>query len=781
MTALTNPTILTIDDAGIAQMMQVAIDGNIHQLAAVPCLGPTYVAWRRGGNMLRSHWHYPADLGEIFQGIADESIAPAASRPVIDTLEVCFTHRYRRVTASQFKQVFANAHRGIRGIELQYRDRMVRYAPTTLIARNLTFQKVLANFLQDVDLTEQAFFKQGVIQAFEARQVLITLHPTVKAETLHRGSGLVPLAALSGDVLQQMTTLMGEWLFRQVQADGRLTYQYFPSRGTEASSNNLIRQFMATLAMVRYAQHTGRPDQQVLATHNLTYNLAQFYDTEGDLGFVAYNGKVKLGAIALAALAILEHADLTAVSVNNSPFASHFAGFCRTIDHLWQPDGSFRTFLQPSDRNDNQNFYPGEALLFWAALYTRTQDPQLLERCRQSVDYYRTWHQQQRNPAFVPWHTQAYALLYQATGDRTWLDLIFAMNDWLLAMQQWESLSYDDLRGRFYHPDYADYGPPHASSTGVYLEGLVDAYRLAVQADDHDRAQRYQSVIWRGLRSVRQLQFCEAAEMYYVSQRSPVYGAVRTTVYNNVIRVDNVQHCLMALLKLTTLPEFWQGQPPMSAPAHGTFPQPLQIATAAEADRLQHFRLLDARVNIQPLLDEIAAHADLWLHNTSRQTKVKVQRETQTIYLRSAVKPFPIGVSGNDIHPSDRTQLAQHFPKVMEWLANFAYQVGGELGRATIVRLAPKGHVYRHIDEGEYYQIRDRYHLVLQSSVGSLLGAGDEWVRMQPGEFWWFDNKAPHEAYNESDDWRVHLIFDILPKTVDSGIANVLDGHQQCV
>jgi hypothetical protein len=88
------------------------------------------------------------------------------------------------------------------------------------------------------------------------------------------------------------------------------------------------------------------------------------------------------------------------------------------------------------------------------------------------------------------------------------------------------------------------------------------------------------------------------------------------------------------------------------------------------------------------------------------------------------------------------------------------------------VRLAPKGRVYRHIDEGEYYRIRDRYHLVLHSAAGSLLGAGDEWVRMQPGECWWFNNKAPHEAYNEADDWRIHLIFDILPHSSRNCLNN---------
>ena len=57
--------------------------------------------------------------------------------------------------------------------------------------------------------------------------------------------------------------------------------------------------------------------------------------------------------------------------------------------------------------------------------------------------------------------------------------------------------------------------------------------------------------------------------------------------------------------------------------------------------------------------------------------------------------------------------MAQKFPITMGRLEGFAHSIGGELGRATIVRLAPRGRVYRHTDKGEYYRVRDRYHLVL--------------------------------------------------------------------
>jgi len=59
----------------------------------------------------------------------------------------------------------------------------------------------------------------------------------------------------------------------------------------------------------------------------------------------------------------------------------------------------------------------------------------------------------------------------------------FEMNDWLLQMQQWEGLAYEDMKGRFFNPN-KPFGPPHASSTAVYLEGLIDAYTLAKEVGD---------------------------------------------------------------------------------------------------------------------------------------------------------------------------------------------------------------------------------------------------------------------------------------------------------
>lgn len=804
-------TCLTLDDDELTLRVRAAINGHIqntisddtwgndvgsqsskrdrptHQyFPSLPCMGPTYVALRQDGRLKHTYWRYDLELNQTLVNIVEGAIAlvsDTSNIEGIDVLELCFTHNYRCVELSRFNTTFANIHRGIRGIELQYQGRFVRYSPTHIIASNLSFQKILQQFLTRESISQATFIHNGgVVQAFDARQVLISLTPEVTVLTLHRGNRVVPLKKLSGALLQDMTRQMGQWLLRQVQSDGRMVYKYCPSRGRESDANNLIRQFMATLALIRYAQSTQQDTHWTLASQNLHYNLTQFYAANESLGWVEYDNKAKLGAIALAALAILEYSDYV---IANHPvewaiapaYNDIFEKLCATIDTLWQPDGSFRTFYKPSDRNDNQNFYPGEALLFWASLYHRTHDPDLLKRCYTSFAYYRTWHRTHYNPAFIPWHTQAYALLYEVTGDRQFLDVIFEMNDGLLAMQQWYPASsrlHADVQGRFYNPN-ADYGPPHASSTGVYLEGLAAAYRLAGHTHDAVRTQAYEQAIWRGLRSMRQLQFRDAVDLFYISKRAAVQGGIRTTVYDNVIRVDNVQHCLMALLTLITLPAFQvqatlpltvltqeslNHQDPIQSMQHDGGSIPIQ--TSEHADNLRHFRVMDKTVDIQPLLAEISANENLWLHNTSRQDTITVQRETNTIYLRSAVKPFPPGVtSSNDVHESHRTRTAVYFPTVLAWAEQFAEAQQRELGRVTLVRLAPKGRVYPHIDHGDYYRMRDRYHLILHSPIGSLLRAGDEWVRMKPGECWWFNNKEPHEAYNESDDWRIHLIFDV--------------------
>lgn len=179
---------------------------------------------------------------------------------------------------------------------------------------------------------------------------------------------------------------------------------------------------------------------------------------------------------------------------------------------------------------------------------------------------------------------------------------------------------------------------------------------------------------------------------------------------------------------------------------------------------MSHFIRISGKENISPILAELSAAPETWLADTSRQRKVRCQRNTRNIFLRSATKPLPPGATNaNDVHESRVAPAAKKFPHTLAYCQRVADAMEGELGRATLVSLQPECKVFPHIDVGAYYRIRDRFHLVLKSSKGSPLTAEDETVVMQEGELWVFNNKAIHWAENRSDESRVHLIFDVLP------------------
>lgn len=187
---------------------------------------------------------------------------------------------------------------------------------------------------------------------------------------------------------------------------------------------------------------------------------------------------------------------------------------------------------------------------------------------------------------------------------------------------------------------------------------------------------------------------------------------------------------------------------------------------------MKYFNRILENVPTAPLLREIASVDDAWAQATGRQDKIAVQREALAIPLRGLRKSMIFGRARRDVHESRWTTSAQAFPLARAFLADVATRLDADLGRAKIVCLPAGKTVYPHVDRGEYYRLRGRYHMVLKSSAGSWMKAADEEVRMREGELWWFDNDQMHEAHNDGDEDRIHIIFDLLPAAMrDRAVA----------
>ena len=64
-----------------------------------------------------------------------------------------------------------------------------------------------------------------------------------------------------------------------------------------------------------------------------------------------------------------------------------------------------------------------------------------------------------------------------------------------------------------------------------------------------------------------------------------------------------------------------------------------------------------------------------------------------------------------------------------------------------------------YIDEGTYYQTRDRFHLAIKGKYKYTVGG--ESVIVEPGTLLWFNNKLMHGTHNIGDEVRVTFVFDV--------------------
>lgn len=169
------------------------------------------------------------------------------------------------------------------------------------------------------------------------------------------------------------------------------------------------------------------------------------------------------------------------------------------------------------------------------------------------------------------------------------------------------------------------------------------------------------------------------------------------------------------------------------------------------------------KVDTKPFLEEIVE--DHYKVNTGRQKSVTEQKYTEAIFLRDSptISPLIKAANNQDVRS---TPLYREYPYTTEYLRDFAADPArgnGHLSRIIIARLQPKSVIDEHIDVGMYHVVRKRYHIVLKSTAGSVMNISGQDFLWKEGEVYWFNNNITHNARNDSDEWRTHIVFDIIP------------------
>ncbi len=185
---------------------------------------------------------------------------------------------------------------------------------------------------------------------------------------------------------------------------------------------------------------------------------------------------------------------------------------------------------------------------------------------------------------------------------------------------------------------------------------------------------------------------------------------------------------------------------------------------------LANHYFIESHLNIDLLVEEFN-RVRPWLNLGGRS---EVFRDSSVIPLRYFLRTRNNkNIFYTNLLRSYPTSNYELLPLTISWVKDFAYRHNSSLCWVIFSVIKPASQVYLHNDQGIYFAATNRFHLVFKSTGSKMISGGQIQV-YKKGEVWLLNNKVPHEAFNDSDEERVHLIFDLLPNNYLTRFKNIL-------
>jgi hypothetical protein len=151
----------------------------------------------------------------------------------------------------------------------------------------------------------------------------------------------------------------------------------------------------------------------------------------------------------------------------------------------------------------------------------------------------------------------------------------------------------------------------------------------------------------------------------------------------------------------------------------------------------------------------------LWGIHTQRQEQAGTPHDdTKAIFIRGptefTAESYQGTVEACDFPIPDELRDA-----VYKILSPVFEEIGvKEVGYILLTKLSAYGHIKPHIDEGVYSDYYTRFHIPIQTNKDNIFHCYKSSVNMKEGEMWDFNHKDIHSFANNSNEDRIHLIFD---------------------
>jgi hypothetical protein len=345
------------------------------------------------------------------------------------------------------------------------------------------------------------------------------------------------------------------WLYKMNANTGRFHYGFSPALNRPLENDNFLHQAAAAATLARAARVTGEPRFAARAAQAV---LALLDETTAD----PKDPQVRYTTMPSIALNRLAAAGLLVAAIHELPnpqadLLEKSDQLCNFIHRQARTNGSLCT----SDLGDDGkplaetaeaiNECPGLAL--YGLMLSQRHRPSAwkTDLARKAVAYYHPWWKANKNMAFVPAQTAAYAEAYRLTKEPAFAACVLEMNDWLCGLQ-YEAPAVKSWSGGFraWKDGRAVEDAPTVAGA-AYGESLTRACRVARDTADEQRHKRYTVAAERHLAFLESLQYTTGNTSHF----DPAYrqewlcGGFHASHHDGNLRIDYTQQAVAAMLE----------------------------------------------------------------------------------------------------------------------------------------------------------------------------------------------------------------------------------------
>lgn len=414
-------------------------------------------------------------------------------------------------------------------------DGIVRtISPAELALKNQSVVAVLKSMVESIGHVprEASLSRRRSVHWYESKSGL----PLV---SLRRGMTFVSAANVTTESVDAAIVSLTDYLVQRLRSDGTFAYEYEPAAEKYSDRDNPVHQAGAMWALTVSAKRLPRSTIKTAADRAAGRLREKVTKLAGvpSASFVRTNDDKNPSAVT---------AQMLLAMLNGEPDAEMLDRLVAGLLWLQRSDGEFATAFPPAKRFPREHVYPSVTLLALAEAYKRQPSKNILTAFNRAFESYQKMLAERGDVEAVAWAIRPFARMAAVSNRAEFAEFAMRLADHLVARQlDASNCRWHELHGGI----VATSNQLPRATTAICLSALVEAHAAAKKFGDERRAESYRKAAMAAGRFVMQLQF-RKPEAYFLRLPEEAVGGIRSSVADSRIRIENIQHALLALIAM---------------------------------------------------------------------------------------------------------------------------------------------------------------------------------------------------------------------------------------